>query len=120
LIGSNASNQIGGSSSLPEAPPRHSRSSSLGNIINNNPVGAGQSNVNQAASNTPGNSGTQNMPIQHPSLGTPAIAIQKILQQQPPVVPPRIISPPPNYSQQQQQQQAKSSNIFTHDVNNFV
>lgn len=76
----------------PEAPPRHSRSSSLGTI--NNP--------HQTATNTTTASNTLNTPAAATNFASATINTPKILQQQP-VVPPRITSPPPAYLQQQTQ-----------------
>lgn len=102
---------------VPEPPPRHSRSSSLGTI--NNPL---QPANLPTAPNT--QTTTQPPSIQAPtitqntpgsvSLPSAIVNTPKILQQQP-VVPPRITSPPPVYHQplpQEPQQQVHSGALL--------
>ena len=80
---------------IPEPPPRHSRSSSLGTINNPLATAANAVAVNQATPTV--NTVLPNTPF------VSAVNTPKILQQQP-VVPPRITSPPPAYHQPQVQQ----------------
>lgn len=98
-------NPAGTTGLIPEPPPRHSRSSSLG-AINQNQSNAGSS----SQSIIPPPPQTQQQAT--PAMPTALNNTPKILQQQPPV-PPRITSPPTIYNQQQHHNHAQDQANLT-------
>jgi hypothetical protein len=107
---------------VPEPPPRHSRSSSLGAINASELVDPSDSSNtttttitttnSSTTSNNIANTNTPKVPLVNSTLSNNSLTrsainqhivntpvTPKILQQQPPAVPPRITSPLPNYNQ---------------------
>lgn len=82
--------------SVPEPPPRHSRSSSLGAV---NPASSTSTQIPP-----PPQQKVYTQQITHQNTAPVIYTTPKILQQQP-TVPPRITSPPTVYNQLQQQAQ---------------